>query len=121
MSDNRLIIIGNQVRTECYILCFPSSEAESDPKALSRRYTPVDRDVTQTTFIEGMRFAENLLKNRSSNISNKTLHIVTDNDDPFQGSTQQERVACVFSNDAREAGFGIKTFFHASRRGQLQP
>lgn len=48
---------------------------------------------------------------RSSNLSNRSLFLITDNDDPLQGNKQQQSVALVFANDAHESGFQIKTFF----------
>lgn len=45
-----------------------------------------------------MRFSESLLKQRSSNLSNRSLYLVTDTDDPFQGNKQQQSVALVFAN-----------------------
>lgn len=88
-----------------------TTDMESSPEAAFKRFNPRDKEIKQTTFIEGMRFSENLLKNRSSVTANRQLHIITDNDDPFQGNKQQQSVACVFSNDAHEAGFQIKTLF----------
>jgi hypothetical protein len=48
---------------------------------------------------------------RSSNLSNRSLFLITDDDDPLQGNKQQQSVALVFANDAHESGFQIKTFF----------
>lgn len=51
------------------------------------------------------------LRCSSSNLSNRSLFLITDNDDPLQGNKQQQSVALVFANDAHESGFQIKTFF----------
>lgn len=35
---------------------------------------------------------------RSSNLSNRSLYLITDHDDPFHGNKQQQKVALVFAN-----------------------
>ncbi|CAD6579969.1 MAG: ATP-dependent DNA helicase II subunit 1 [Cyphobasidiales sp. Tagirdzhanova-0007] len=86
-------------------------EAETSPKSFLHKFSPIDTEMKSSQLIEGMRFSEKLLKSRSSNLSARSLYLITDNDDPFQGNKLQQSVALVFANDAHESGFQIKTFF----------